>query len=139
MAVSGSLNPETPSRRNLWAAQAKTWLSHRDCHPAEEAYTLEPKGTGYDAGSQRRPDPRALGESARRGVFASGASAQTARLIGPVGAPRATGSRSSWCPPRHQVSFIRMTVGHGKSRVTRARRKQSEASPRSGWIATCPE
>src|SRR4029434_1794771 len=40
-------------RKNLWAAQAKTCLSHRDCHPAEEADTLEPKGTGYDAGSPR--------------------------------------------------------------------------------------
>jgi hypothetical protein len=38
--------------KNLWAAKAKTWLSHRDCNPAEEAHTLEPKGTGYDAGSQ---------------------------------------------------------------------------------------
>src|SRR4029450_3607536 len=37
--------------KNLWAAKAKTWLSHRDCNPAEEAHTLEPKGTGYDAGS----------------------------------------------------------------------------------------
>src|SRR5438128_3628290 len=71
----------------------------------------------------RRPDPRALGESARRSVSASGASAQTAQLIGPVGAPRATGSRSSCSPPRHRVAFIRMTVGHGKSRFTRARRK----------------
>src|SRR6516162_10576117 len=37
--------------KNLWAAIAKTCLSHRDCNPAKEAHTLEPKGTGYDAGS----------------------------------------------------------------------------------------
>src|SRR5262245_21778430 len=73
----------------------------------------------------RRPDPRALGESARWGAAASGASAQTARLIGPVGAPRATGSRSAYCPPCHRVVFIRRTVGYGKSRFTRAGRKHS--------------
>ena len=28
-------------------------LSHRDSEPAQEAETLEPKGTGYDAGSHR--------------------------------------------------------------------------------------
>ena len=44
-------HPDRSLSRNLWAAKAKTWLSHRDCNPAEEAHTLEPKGTGYDAGS----------------------------------------------------------------------------------------
>jgi hypothetical protein len=27
-------HPDRSLSRNLWAAQAKTWLSHRDCHPA---------------------------------------------------------------------------------------------------------
>src|SRR5215475_14768652 len=36
-------HPDRSLSRNLWAAQAKTWLSHRDCRPAEEADTLEPK------------------------------------------------------------------------------------------------
>ena len=42
----GSLTPGIPSRRHLWAAQAKVWLSHRESEPAQEADALEPKGTG---------------------------------------------------------------------------------------------
>src|SRR5712691_11837969 len=87
--------------------------------------TVWPRARAARSRPRPRPDPTALEESARRDASASGASAQTARLIGPVGAPRATGSRSAWCPPYHQVSCIRMTVGHGTSRFTRARRKQS--------------
>ena len=52
-------HPDRSLSKNLWAAKAKTWLSHRDCNPAEEADTLEPKGTGYDAG-RPRSDPSAL-------------------------------------------------------------------------------
>ena len=44
-------HPDRSLSKNLWAAKAKTWLSHRDCKPAQEAATLEPKGTGEDAGS----------------------------------------------------------------------------------------
>jgi hypothetical protein len=46
-------HPDRSLSKNLWAAQAKTWLSHRDCKPAQEADALEPKGTGYGAGSLR--------------------------------------------------------------------------------------
>src|SRR5258705_9380692 len=69
--------------------------------------------------------PRVLEESDYGGAAASGASGQTGPLIGQVGALRATGSRSSYSPPRHRVACIRMTVGYGKSRFTRARRKQT--------------
>src|SRR5882672_6967446 len=77
--------------------------------------------------------PRVLEESDYGGAAASGASGQTGPLIGQVGALRATGSRSSYSPPRHRVACIRMTVGYGKSRFTRARRKQTILSV-SGWI-----
>jgi len=49
-------------------------------------------------------------------------------------APRATGSGSSSSPPRHRVCCLRMTVGYGKSRFTRARRKQTDVEARTG----CP-
>src|SRR5712691_3291355 len=71
--------------------------------------------------------PRVLEESDYGGAAASGASGQTGPLIGQVGALRATGSRSSYSPPRHRVACIRMTVGYGKSRFTRARRKQTKS------------
>src|SRR6266699_5655058 len=50
--------------------------------------------------------PRVLEESDYGGAAASGASGQTGPLIGQVGALRATGSRSSCLPPRHQVAFM---------------------------------
>jgi hypothetical protein len=40
----GSLMPGIPSRRHRGTAQAKVWLSHRPCAPAQEADALEPQG-----------------------------------------------------------------------------------------------
>jgi len=50
--------------------------------------------------------PRVLEESDYGGAAASGASGQTGPLIGPVDAPRATGSALSSSPPRHRVLAI---------------------------------
>jgi hypothetical protein len=63
---------------------------------SDATVTVWPHARAARSRPRPRPDPRALGESARRDASASGASAHTARLIGPVGAPRATGTRSSW-------------------------------------------
>jgi hypothetical protein len=62
---------------------------------SDATVTVWPRARAARSRPRPRPDPRALGESARRDASVSGASAQTARLIGPVGAPRATGTRFS--------------------------------------------
>jgi hypothetical protein len=58
--------------------------------------TVWPRAWAARLWPRPQPDPKARGESARGDASASGASAQTARLIGPVGAPCATGIQSSY-------------------------------------------
>jgi hypothetical protein len=53
--------------------------------------TVWPRVRAARSRPRPRPDPKALAESARWNASASGASAQTAQLIGPGGAPRAMG------------------------------------------------
>src|SRR5262249_32632882 len=53
--------------------------------------TVWPRARAARSRPRPRPDPTAFAESARWDASVSGASAQTARPIDPVGAPRATG------------------------------------------------
>jgi hypothetical protein len=88
--------------------------------------TVWPRAGAARPRPARRPDPRALGESARWRASGSGASARTAPLRSPIGVPRVKGSRSACLPPGHRVLFVRMTVGQRKSRFTHAGRKQTD-------------
>jgi hypothetical protein len=88
--------------KNLGVAKAQTCLRHRDCHPAEEAHTLEPKGTGYDAGSPGS-DQRALAYNPVDSVTLKGQSMGMGTGVTPS---RPLGDWSS-----HSVGANRMRLG----------------------------